>query len=389
MQVSTGLPRQQHIPEGITVTTVFTPKRAGSIAAALLASTLLLSACAANEAPAAGTDDSTDGATTSLSGTLDGSGASSQGSAQEAWIAAFQIANDQVTINYAPDGSGAGREAFISGGVSFAGSDSALNDDELAGTFAACVADTPAFEVPAYISPIALIFNVEGVDELNLDATTIASIFNGDITKWDDAAIADLNPDATLPDADITAVHRSDDSGTTKNFADYLYQVAPDVWTEEPADTFPYKAGEAAKGTSGVVDAVTNGTNTIGYADASKAGELGVANIKVGDEFVGYTAEAAAAVVEESPAVEGREASDLAIAIDRTTTDPTHYPLVLVSYIIGCTEYADAEAGSLVKEYVSYITSAEGQEVAASSAGAAALSTDLADKVATVVSAIK
>lgn len=375
-------------PEGTTVTTVFTPKRAGSIAAALLASTLLLSACAANEAPATGSDDTT-GAASSLTGTLDGSGASSQGSAQEAWISAFQTANDQVTINYAPDGSGAGREAFISGGVSFAGSDSALNDDELAGTFAACVADTPVFEVPAYISPIALIFNVEGVDELNLDAPIIASIFNGDITKWDDAAIADLNPDATLPDADITAVHRSDDSGTTKNFADYLYQVAPDVWTEEPADTFPYKAGEAAKGTSGVVDAVTNGTNTIGYADASKAGELGVAKIKVGDEFVTYTAEAAAAVVEESPAVEGREPSDLAIAIDRTTTDSSHYPLVLVSYIIGCTEYQDTEAGALVKEYVSYITSTEGQEVAASSAGAAALSTDLAAKVATVVSAIK
>jgi phosphate transport system substrate-binding protein len=371
------------------VTTVFTPKRAGSIAAVLLASTLLLSACAANEAPApAGSGESSEGGT-ALEGTLDASGASSQGSAQEAWISAFQIANTGVTINYSPDGSGAGREAFIAGGVSFAGSDSSLKDEELASTFAACVPDTTPFEVPVYISPIALIFNVEGVDELNLDAATIASIFKGDITKWNDSAIADLNPDATLPDADITAVHRSDDSGTTKNFADYLFKVAPDVWDAEPADPFPYEAGEAAKGTSGVVDAVTNGVNTIGYADASKAGDLGVAKIQVGDEFVSYTAEAAAAVVEESPLVEGRDASDLAIALDRTTTDPTHYPLVLVSYIIGCNEYADAEAGALVKEYVSYITSEEGQATAADSAGAAPLAADLSAKVAAVVAAIK
>lgn len=359
-------------------------KRLGSVAAIAVAGTILLSSCAANEG---GTTAPSAGGTT-LEGTLDGSGASSQGSAQEAWVAAFQIANDGVTVNYSPDGSGAGREAFFAGGVAFAGSDSALNDEELAGTFAACKPDTKLFEVPAYISPIAIIFNVDGVDALNLDSTTLASIFKGDITKWNDPKIAALNADATLPDASITAVHRSDDSGTSKNFADYLFKTAPDVWDKEPADTFPYK-GEAAAKTAGVVDAVKNGTNTIGYADASAAGDLGIAKIKVGDEFVGYTAEAAAAVVEESPAVEGRDAADLAIAIDRTTTDPTHYPLVLVSYIIGCQEYADAADGALVKAYVSYITSADGQSAAASAAGSAPLSSALTTKVAAVVDAIK
>ena len=373
------------------MTTVFTRKRTASIAAALLASTLLLSACAANEdAPApAGSGSSSDAGTPALEGTIDGSGASSQGSAQEAWTAAFQTANTGVTINYAPDGSGAGRKAFIAGGVDFAGSDSSLSDEELASTFTACVAGTTPFEVPVYISPIALIFNVEGVTDLNLDATTIAGIFKGDITKWNDDAIVALNDGVDLPDATITAVHRSDDSGTTKNFADYLNKVAGDVWDAEPADTFPYTVGEAAKGTSGVVDAVKNGTNTIGYADASKAGDLGVAKIKVGEDFVAYTAEAAAAVVEESPLVEGRDATDLAIAIDRTTTDPTHYPLVLVSYIIGCNEYTDADAAALVKAYVSYMTSSDGQGVAASEAGAAPLAADLSAKVATVVDAIK
>lgn len=357
-------------------------KRFGSVAAIAVAGTILLSSCAANEGGAA------EGTDTGLSGTIAAAGASSQGSAQEAWVAAFQTANDQVTIDYDPSGSGAGRESFIAGGVAFAGTDSSLSDEEIAGGFAGCTPDTGYFEVPAYISPIAVIFNVEGVDSLNLDATTLASIFKGDITEWDDDAIAALNEGVELPSAPITAVHRSDDSGTTKNFADYLFQNAADIWTEEPADAFPY-SGEAAAKTAGVVDAVTNGTNTIGYADASQAGDLGVANIKVGDEFVAYTAEAAAAVVDGSPLVEGRDATDLAIKLNRLTTDPSEYPLVLVSYIIGCQEYTDAEVGAVVKSYVSYITSEEGQAVAASSAGAAPLSAELSAEVATALENVK
>ncbi|MCM3655813.1 phosphate ABC transporter substrate-binding protein PstS [Agromyces mediolanus] len=359
--------------------------RLGRAAVVAAVAAVALSSCAANEGGGAAPSESA----SSLSGTINAAGASSQGSAQEAWVAAFQTENPDVTINYDPSGSGAGREAFIAGGVDFAGSDSFLNDDELAGTFAACAPDTKAIDLPVYISPIAVIYNVEGVDELNLDAATLAKIFKGEITTWNDAAIASLNPGATLPASNITAVHRSDDSGTTKNFADYLNQNAPEVWDQKPADTFPFQAGEGAQGTSGVVDAVTNGVNTIGYADASRAGDLGVANIKVGDEFVSYTAEAAAAVVAESPLVEGREANDLAIALDRKTTDPSHYPLVLVSYAIVCQEYADAEQGELVKNYVGYLASEAGQATAAEQAGSAPLSSELADKVAAALESVK
>ncbi|MET0726126.1 MAG: phosphate ABC transporter substrate-binding protein PstS [Leifsonia sp.] len=360
-------------------------KRFGAPVVLAVVATIALSSCAANEDAAPAATESA----SSLTGTLNAAGASSQQAAQEAWVAAFQTANPDVTVNYDPSGSGAGREAFISGGVDFAGSDSALNDDEIAGSFAACAPDTKAVDLPVYISPIAVVFNVEGVDDISLDAATIAHIFKGDITNWNDPAIAALNDGVTFPDAPITAVHRSDDSGTTKNFSDYLNQVAPDVWDQKPADPFPYQSGEGAQGTSGVIDAVTNGTNTIGYADASRAGDLGVVKLKVGDEFVAPSAEAAAAVVAESPAVDGREANDLAIKLDRKTTDPTHYPLVLVSYAIVCPEYADAAQGELVKAYVGYISSAEGQEAAASAAGSAPLSDELQAKVADVVASIK
>jgi phosphate transport system substrate-binding protein len=360
-----------------------------SSAAALAAVTALaLSSCASNEAAA----PAADGATAStLEGTLNGIGASSQGSAQEAWIQGFQTANTGVTINYSPDGSGAGREAFMAGGqnANFAGSDRALKTDELTGTFGQCADGTKPIDIPAYISPIAMIFKIDGVKELNLDPATAAGIFKGTITKWNDPAIVALNPDATMPDAAITAVHRSDDSGTTENFAKYLNTTAKAVWDAEPKGVWPYEGGEAAQGTSGVVDAVSGGTNVIGYADASRAGDLGTAKIKVGDEFVGFSPEAAAAVVDASPEAEGREDNDVVFDLDYSTTEAGVYPIVLVSYLISCQEYKDPAVGELVKAYLGYVTSAEGQQVAADSAGAAPLSETVSAQVKTAVDSIK
>lgn len=355
------------------------------MAAIALAATaaLALSSCAANES---GSDSAS-----TLEGTLVGAGASSMASAQEAWIAAFQTANPGVSITYDPTGSGAGRETFIAGGSNYAGSDSYLKDEELAaGEFGSCVAGTLPFEVPVYISPIAVIYNLEGVDELNLDAATIAGIFKGTITKWNDPAIVAQNEGADLPDLAITPVHRSDDSGTTKNFSDYLLQNAPAVWDiEEADDPFPYEYGEGAQGTSGVVDAVKNGTGTIGYADASKAGDLGIAKIKIGDEYVAYTPEGAAALVANAERIEGRDATDMAVKIDRTTTNPEDYPIALVSYGIGCNEYQDPAVAELVKAYFEYMLSEEGQNEAAASAGSAPLARTTADEALSIVSAIK
>ena len=344
---------------------------------------LALTSCAANEA--SGPADSS-----GLSGELSGAGASSQGAAQEAWIAGFQTANPDVTVNYDPTGSGAGRETFQQGASAFAGSDRAFKTDEIsAGPFDGC-ATSDIVEVPAYISPIAIVFNIDGVDSLNMDAKTVADIFSGKITNWNDQAIAALNPDVTLPDQAISAVHRSDKSGTTGNFTEYLEAAAPESWTVGAVEEWPTElGGEGAQGTSGVVEAVTNGVGTIGYADASKAGELGTVKIKVGDEFVEYTPEAASAIVDASTLEEGRTEHDLAIELDRTTTEKGVYPIVLVSYLIGCEEYADAANAELVKEYFGYIVSEEGQQAAAESAGSAPISEDLRGKVQTAIDSIK
>ncbi|HEU4755609.1 MAG TPA: phosphate ABC transporter substrate-binding protein PstS [Agromyces sp.] len=362
-------------------------KRYGAPAVIAVTAALALSSCAANEGGAASGDT---GSESTLSGNLVGAGASSQDSAQQAWIAGFQTANPDVTIDYDPSGSGAGRDTFLEGASDFAGSDRAFKDEELAeGGFATCAPDTGIVELPLYISPIAVIFNLEGVDTLNLDAATIAGIFAGTITNWNDPAIAALNEDVALPDLAITPVHRSDDSGTTENFTEYLGAAASDVWTWEADGVWPFEGGEAAQGTSGVVDAVTNGTGTIGYADASRAGDLGTVAVQVGDEFVEYSPEAAAAIVDASPLAEGRDEGDLAIEIDRTSEEAGVYPIVLVSYLIACQEYAEPENVELVKSYLSYIASAEGQDVAAEAAGSAPISDSLREQVVAAIDSIQ
>ncbi|MHA6512618.1 phosphate ABC transporter substrate-binding protein PstS [Tessaracoccus sp. Z1128] len=361
-----------------------------------LSAALLLSACAANEVT---TPDTTGSASASaaasgdasapaseLEGTLAGKGSSAMNSAQTTWIAKFQEANPGVTVNYAPDGSGAGREAFMGAGVDFAGSDRAFKlDENVAGASSLCADDSIAYDLPIYVSPIAVIFNLEGVTELNLNPDTLAGIFNGSITKWNDPAIAATNEGVELPDMDITPVHRSDDSGTTENFTDYLNKTAPSVWTNEADGEWTYEGGEAAKGTSGVVAAVTNGTGTIGYADASQAGELSVAMIG-DDEFYGPTAEAAAAAVDVSPMEEGRDANDLAINLDRSAEG---YGIVLVAYAMACAEYADPAKAELVKAYLGYVASEQGQADAAEGAGSAPLAAGLRDKVLAAIDSIK
>ncbi|MBB5787937.1 phosphate ABC transporter substrate-binding protein PstS [Jiangella mangrovi] len=323
-----------------------------------------------------------------LSGTLNGAGASSQESAVQAWIAGFQGSNPDVTINYAPEGSGAGREQFTSGAVAFAGSDAALDEEELAAAETACGA--PAVDLPLFIDPIAIPYNLPGVDNLQLGPVTLANIFNGTITTWNDPAIAADNPDATLPDTAITPVHRSDDSGTTENFVEYLIAAAPDAWTHEADGVFPPDlGGEAGAQTAGVIAAVQAAEGTIGYASAAAVGDLQTAAIGVGSEFVEYSAEAAAAVVDASPRAEGRAENDLALELARDTTESGAYPIVLVSYTIVCTAYSDPAVGDLVKAYVGYVASDEGQQAAADAAGSAPISPELQAEVQAVVESIE
>ena len=353
-----------------------------------LAGTLALTACgAANEENAGGGGSASTGGSTELSGALDGAGASSQQAAMQGWTAGYSGVQPGVTVNYDPVGSGGGREQFIAGGTDFAGSDAALDEEELTAAAERC-GGGEVFELPNYISPIAVVYDLEGVDELNLSPAVIAGIFDQQIANWNDPAIAADNPGVTLPDLPITPVNRSDESGTTENFTEYLAAAAGEAWPHEADGNWPVAGGEAAQGTSGVISAVSGGNGTVGYADLSQAGELGVANIGVGEEFVTPTPEAAAAVVENSKRLEGRGQYDFAIELARDTAESGSYPIVLVSYHIGCIAYDDQEKAGLVKDFMGYVISEEGQQAAAQAAGSAPISDALREQAQTAVDAI-
>ena len=348
---------------------------------------LALTGCgASNESSDGGDTGSSSG---SLSGELAGGGSSAQDSAQQAWRAGFQSDNPDVTITYDPVGSGGGRESFNSGAYAFAGSDSYLTDDEgeLSGAKKRCGGEDPV-EVPVYVSPIAIVYNLPGVDELKLDAKTAAMIFDGKITKWNDPQIAALNDGVDLPSTAISPVHRSDDSGTTQNFTDYLNKAGGGAWSYEPDGVWPVKGGEAAEGTSGVVAAVKGGEGTIGYADESQAQGLGIASIQVGSEFTAPSAEGAAKALAVSQPADTATDTMLAYDIDRTTTESGAYPLLLTSYAIACQHYDDANEADLVKGFLSYVVSDAGQQAAAQQAGSAPLDASIAAKVQQVVGAI-
>jgi phosphate transport system substrate-binding protein len=278
-------------------------------------------------------------------------------------------------------------EQFLAGAVNFAGSDAYLDDTQLAASKKVCNGQT-AIEVPDYISPIAVIYNLPGVPKLQLSPDTVAKIFAGKVTTWNDPAIKADNPGASLPSTKITAVHRSDDSGTTKNFTDYLHQTAAGTWTNDAGETWPYKSGEGANGTSGVVQSVTSGEGAIGYADASQAGKLGKASIKVGSAYVAPDATTAAKAADVSKRVSGRATNDLALDVDRTTTEAGAYPLVLVSYAIACPAYKDSSTADLVKGYLGYVVSTDGQAAAGKAAGSAPLSSTLSGDATSAVQKI-
>ena len=364
--------------------------------AALSGIVMLASVAACGDNTASTTDSSsTDSAskTAPISGNFQGAGASSQQSAVEAWIAGFQGANPDAKIAYNPSGSGAGVQTFLTGATAWAGSDKALADDEVEQSKSVC-ADGTAFDVPVYVSPIAVIFNLKGVSDagkhINMDADTIAKIFDGKITKWNDPAIADQNKDLKLPDTAITVVHRSDKSGTTQNFVSYFKDVTPDNWNYDLSENWPNEVGQGAKGTSGVISTVKQADGTIGYADFSQVGDLGTVAVKVGDKYNEISAEAGSKVIEDSKQDDTVKGDNrIVIKINHATEAEGAYPIVLVSYDIVCPAYKDTKQAEFAKAWLTYVTSDEGQKAAQDAAGTAPLPSSLKSEITKSIKAIK
>jgi len=239
-------------------------KKYNTIFAAVMISALLLSAC--GSAPA-----TSQNALAAGSIQINGAGATFPLPVYTEWIFAYQYVDPSVTLNYQGIGSGGGKKAIVDNTVDFAGSDSLLSDEEYTNGV-----DLQMY--PTLAGAVVPIYSVEGVTQtLTLDRSTLVSIYDGTINKWNDPAITALNPGINLPDASITAVHRSDGSGTTEIFTKALSSFS-ETWknnvgagssVEWPVDSAGNGIG--GKGNQGVAAAVQNTPNSIGYVELSYA----------------------------------------------------------------------------------------------------------------------
>lgn len=320
-------------------------RRGGIVLAALALPVLLLGSTATAAVPAQ---------TKLASATLNGSGATFPYGYYQVVIGGFKQQQKSVTINYQPVGSGTGRTDFANGTTDFGGSDAPYKDTDAqpAGEF---------FYFPTVVAPITVSYNVEGVKGLKLSAATIAKIFSGAITTWDDAAIKTENPKAKLPSTPITVARRSDSSGTTANFTSFLAKAAATDWTLGSGSTVSWPEGtQGAQGNSGVAKLVKSTDGAIGYVDYSDAvaSDLTFASVENSSgKFIAPSIASASA------------AADGATINPNLTYDPINapgakaYPITSPTWLMVMADQTDANKGAAIKGFLNYVYG-EGQQLA-------------------------
>ncbi|MGW1882113.1 phosphate ABC transporter substrate-binding protein PstS [Streptomyces sp. NPDC001970] len=365
--------------------------RATALAALAVSGALVLTACGSdNNAGDTDGGEKTQAASSSIKcddakGQLLAAGSSAQKNAMDLWVKEFQAACSGVEINYQPIGSGGGITKFNQGQVAFAGSDSALKPEEVEESKKICTGGQ-GINLPMLGGPIAIGYNLSGVDNLVLDAPTVAKIFDSKITKWDDPAIAKLNPGVKLPSSTIQPYHRSDESGTTQNLGKYLSEAAPAEWKHDPkSKSWLAPGGQAANGSSGVATGVKGAEGTIGYFELSYATAQKINTVKV-DTGAGAPVEATSENASKAIAAAKIKGTgkDLALGLDYTTKAEGAYPIILVTYQIACDKGNKAETLPTLKAFLNYTASEDGQKVL-TDAGYAPLPAEIATKVREIV----
>ncbi|QWT23946.1 phosphate ABC transporter substrate-binding protein PstS [Subtercola sp. PAMC28395] len=372
-------------------------KNVAATGAVFMAAALALSACSSSGTSGSSTTSPSSSASagvagptldTTLKGTVTAGGSSAQANAENAWVTAYNAQVTGVTVNYdKSQGSGGGVTNFLAGSYDFAGSDSPLKADQQTSSQTIC-GPGGAVNLPVYLDGVAIIYNLPGVTNLNLSTETLAKIFSLAITTWNDPAIVADNPGATLPATAITTVARSDGSGTTQTFSNFLSTTAKSVWTFPASNAWPVTGNVSSqKGGSGVVQAVGAGSGTIGYADHSAIGKATAATINK----IAFSQEAATAAFAAAATTVPTTTGDLSQKIDYTklTTVTDAYPIPLVSYQILCTVFKDPAQATLTKSFIGFVASTVGQNVAAKNAGSAPIPDSMLTQIQTTLATVK
>ena len=319
------------------------------------------------------------------SGSVTGQGSTFQQNIEKQWISDFGSKCSGAQITYTGTGSGAGIQQFGSGTIDYAGSDVVMKSDEQSAADKAC--GSTAIHIPVTAGGIAVIYNLDKVDNLQLSADALAGIFSGAIKNWNDPKIAADNAGAKLPNTPIKTYHRADGSGTTSVFTGYLDAAAKGAWALGSGKTVNWPSGQAANGSSGVVAGVKQTPGSITYAEVSYAKQNSLPTAKLKNSAGSYVDLSAASVsqsIDSGFSVTGN-GNDLAGTLDFTKM--TGYPISTVSYVIACSTYKDAKKGAVVKEFLDYaVGDGQGQ---ADALGFAPLPSSLVAKAKSAIAAIK
>jgi phosphate transport system substrate-binding protein len=329
-------------------------KRFGAALSILTAGAVILSACDGNNNATGGSGNLPGKVACGGQPTLKASGSTAQENAMTRFVKAFEATCPGQSVNYTPNGSGAGISEFIGGQTDFAGSDSPLITGEYAKADQRC--GSPAWNLPMVFGPIAVAYNVNGLTSLNLNGPVTAQIFNGQINMWNDAAIGLLNLGVKLPAEPIRVVFRSDESGTTDNFQKYLDTVSAGTWGFPAGKKFNGGVGEGARGNDGAAAAVKTTEGAITYIEWSfaQAQHLDMAKIvtTAGPEPVAISPETVGRTISSAWFV--RNGNDFALdTISFYRPNQTgSYPIVLATYEIVCSKYHDSQVGTAVKAFL-------------------------------------
>jgi phosphate transport system substrate-binding protein len=335
-------------------------KRFSALPYVLAVVALVLSGCGSDNKAGApstpGAQSGTPPANVSCGGkkTVKASGSTAQANAMTRFVKAFEQACSGQQLDYTANGSGAGINEFTGNQTDFGGSDSPLIPKEYAAAAQRC--GSPAWNLPVVFGPIAITYNLKGVNSLIIDGPTVAKIFNGGITSWNDPAIAALNSGTNLPAAPIHVIFRSDLSGTSDNFQQYLDTAGNGAWGKGAGKTFNGGVGEGAMGNDGTSATVKRTEGAISYNEWSfaQAEGLGIAKIitSAGPDPVVLSADSVAKTIGKAGIVNKNNDLVLDTISFYRPSEAGSYPIVLATYEVVCSKYPDPQVGAAVKAFL-------------------------------------
>jgi phosphate transport system substrate-binding protein len=321
--------------------------------AAFVAMALSLAACSSSSSSSTSTPSSTGTASATsssaqLSGQLAGSGSTFQTVFQQQAISSFKTVQPGMTVVYGSGGSGKGRSDLAANVVNYAGSDSpipAAQESTFKGT---------VLYFPVVLGPITVSYNLSGLSKpLQLSAPVIAQIFDGKITSWNNSAIAADNPGVTLPSTAITIARRSDSSGTTANFSQFLVKGAPGVWTLGTSSTIKWPAtSRGGDGNGGVAQIVKSTPGAIGYVDYADAKATGLTFASVKNSSGNYVAPSVTSATAAGDSVTPK--ANLTFSAI-WASGAQAYPITYQSFVLVYQTQSSTNNTAMLKAYIGYL----------------------------------